>query len=499
MTTMSLEDPQIRKTQMVPNPGVPAMVKALCVALLMAASVFPAIAAKHPVALDSSVGDAKCLDCHADKAKGKAVHSPTATGCLSCHEVRVSKNITRVKLITSTPSALCFTCHSDKKLSNLKGRVPPPVVRDCLKCHDPHSAGNKGQLLKATTGGKTENLCLSCHDIGVNVPRGGSRHPALDMGCNTCHVIHKSGDQTQRQFAFHLVKSSPELCLDCHDANDGNLRKAHQNQPFATADCIECHNPHQSQSPKLMQAFLHNPFEGKMCDSCHQPAKDGKVVLTQADTKAVCVTCHEEQAKKIGSAKVQHPGAQGDCTACHNPHGGKTPEFLQPNAVAACLGCHSEQSEQLKKKHLHQPAFEQGCATCHEPHGNGNQHLLRADNANSLCLECHGPDAKPEKLGDSHLVAIFDKKVRLPEDYFKKVPILPLQYGRGHPTEAHPVSDAVNPKTHAPVAMNCLTCHQPHAGDEQGMLVKDQKNGMAFCSSCHVNSLDLRDTQAGGK
>ena len=29
--------------------------------------------------------------------------------------------------------------------------------------------------------------------------------------------------------------------------------------------------------------------------------------------------------------------------------------------------------------------------------------------------------------------------------------------------------------------MNCLTCHQPHAGNDNGMLVKDQAPNMEFC------------------
>ena len=45
--------------------------------------------------------------------------------------------------------------------------------------------------------------------------------------------------------------------------------KAHNGQPFGNANCIQCHDPHQSAKPKLMQAFVHNPFENKMCDSCH--------------------------------------------------------------------------------------------------------------------------------------------------------------------------------------------------------------------------------------
>jgi predicted CXXCH cytochrome family protein len=473
--------------------------KVLCSTLLLAVFVRPVIAAKHPVPLEPNVDAAKCLKCHEDKTKGKAVHSAMKMGCLSCHEVRVSKDTTHVKLITSTVAALCFTCHSDKNPAGLKGKVHPPAVRDCLKCHDPHTTANKDQLLKAASGGtEDENLCLSCHRIGVGVPKGGSRHAALDMGCDTCHVTHKNGTPSQREFAYHLTKPTPQLCLDCHDASGEDLRKAHQNQPFAAADCIQCHDPHQSKSPKLRQAFLHNPFENKMCDSCHQPAKDGKVVLTAKDSKTVCVTCHEEQAKMIASAKVQHPGAQGDCTDCHNPHAGKTPGFLQPNPVAACLNCHSEQAEQFKKKHLHQPAFEQACAICHEPHGGDNAHLLRAKNVNALCLECHGPDQSPRKLENEPLVAIFDGKVKLPENYFNKVPILPLKYGLGHPTENHPVSDAMNPKTKALVAMNCLTCHQPHAGNERGMLVKDQKNDTNFCKTCHINGLDLADVRAGG-
>ena len=74
-----------------------------------------------------------------------------------------------------------------------------------------------------------------------------------------------------------------------------------------------------------------------------------------------------------------------------------------------------------------------------------------AKSVNGLCLECHGPDASPQKVEGQHLVTIFDGKVKLPENYFSKVPILPLKYGLGHPTENHPVGDVVIPKTKAAV------------------------------------------------
>ena len=467
--------------------------------VLLVIAVAPALAKTHPVPLDKNVDAAKCLECHEDKSKGKAVHSAIATGCLSCHEVRVNKDVTRVKLITTTPYKLCLSCHTEKDAAQIKGTVHKPAVRDCLTCHDPHTSDNKNQLLKPTTGDKKDNLCLTCHNQGENVPQKGSRHAALDMGCGTCHVTHKSGANLTQENNFHLTKDVPSLCVDCHDVKDASLQKAHQNQPFATANCTSCHDPHQSASPKLMARFVHPPFAEKSCDVCHAPAKDGKVVLTQPNVKDLCVTCHSDKAELIQKAKVQHPGAAGDCTDCHSPHASPYPGLPKSNPVSICLDCHTDLAEQGTKAHLHQPAFEQGCATCHEPHGGENQHLERAATVNALCLECHGPDAEPKKLESEHLVTIFGGNVRLPENYFSKVKLLPLKYDHGHPTEQHPVADVINRKTKTPIPINCLTCHQPHSGKEQGMLVKDQKNNMDFCKGCHVNGLDLSDVRIGGQ
>src|SRR6185369_3918514 len=155
--------------------------------------------AKHPVPLDKNTDSAKCIECHENKAKGKAVHSAIATGCTTCHEIRVTKDVTRVKLTTATASALCFTCHADRSPAETKGKVHNPAVRDCLKCHDPHTADNKFQLIKADSGEKKDNLCLQCHTTGENVPEKGSRHAALDSGCSTCHVTHKSGEAGKQE------------------------------------------------------------------------------------------------------------------------------------------------------------------------------------------------------------------------------------------------------------------------------------------------------------
>ena len=128
-----------------------------------------------------------------------------------------------------------------------------------------------------------------------------------------------------------------------------------------------------------------------------------------------------------------------------------------------------------------------GCATCHEPHGGDNAHLLRAADVNTLCLECHGPDTVPEKLEGQNMIAIFNGKVKLPLPY--KVPVLPLKYNAGHPVDFHPVTGAIDSKNPAAGQMTCLTCHQPHSSAQADLLVKDQKVGMAFCDTCHKDTL----------
>ncbi|HTT24155.1 MAG TPA: cytochrome c3 family protein [Candidatus Sulfotelmatobacter sp.] len=457
--------------------------------VLLMVIALPLWADVHPVPLDKNTDSAKCIECHSDKTAGKAVHTAIAAGCMTCHEIRINKDVTRVKLITTTTYGLCFTCHTDKNPAEIKGTLHKPAMRDCVKCHDPHSSDNQYQLLKPPSGDQKENLCLTCHPTGLNVPAKGSRHPALDMGCETCHLTHKTGGAGNVEFDFHLTKSAPTLCLDCHDPKNEDLQKAHNGQPFEIANCLACHDPHQSSSPNLMRPFMHPPFADKSCEICHAPAKDGKVVLTQPDVKSLCVTCHDEQVKQIESAKVQHPGAMSDCTDCHSPHSSRQPGLPKTNAVEICLTCHTDQAEMAKaKKVLHRPAFQDGCATCHDAHGNDNDHLFRVKDVNTLCLECHGPDTVPERLESRHMIAIFDGKVELPEKY--PVPILPLKYNAGHPVDFHPVAGPVDPKNPAGEQMNCLTCHQAHAGNQVGMLVKDQKPNMDFCNTCHKGRLN---------
>ena len=145
----------------------------------------------------------------------------------------------------------------------------------------------------------------------------------------------QGGEERYPEFEFHLTKPVPELCASCHDLKDAALLKTHQGQPIAGSNCTNCHDPHTSKSPKLLQKYVHPVFDAQSCPTCHEAPKDGKVVLNQADSRALCVSCHDEAAKKMEAAKVQHPGTAGECTQCHNPHAGRYPE----NVAAQPGGC----------------------------------------------------------------------------------------------------------------------------------------------------------------
>jgi predicted CXXCH cytochrome family protein len=447
-----------------------------------------ASAKRHPVPLEKGITDAQCLDCHKERVTGKVVHAAVGTGCSSCHTIRGSGDDTRVTLNKGRVVALCASCHPQAESGVAQRGVHPPILRDCLTCHEPHASEHKALLKKSTAGDKDANLCLECHTTGVDVPKDGSRHAALDSGCETCHTTHKTGDSSKDEFRYHLRKSAAQLCADCHDAADKNLQKAHSNQPLAGANCVSCHDPHQSKTPKLMQAFVHAPFSDTTgCATCHAEPQSGKVKLTQADAKSLCATCHEEQTKKIEAAKVTHAGAQGDCTSCHDPHAGKFARFIKPDPVSVCESCHSAQSDLHKSsKTLHHPAFGQGCHLCHNPHGNDNKSLLRAT-GNDLCNACHAPDAAAPKVAGTTNVSLFGGSVVVPEQYMKYPQRLHLtKAGLGHPLPQHPVAgnDPSDPAKKNQIT--CTRCHLPHAG-ERKLLITKSSSTAPLCAQCHKN------------
>ena len=95
---------------------------------------------EHPGSVHS---DDNCSSCHADKARGKSVHSAMALSCNVCHLAQTQGDMTTLTLLMPKPK-ICFACHDE----TLSVRQHRPVAQGlCLDCHDAHSS-NQRMLLR---------------------------------------------------------------------------------------------------------------------------------------------------------------------------------------------------------------------------------------------------------------------------------------------------------------------------------------------------------------
>ena len=292
--------------------------------------------AKQASVLHDPYKDSQCLTCHDPHTSDirNQLRAEVNTLCTTCHtashpNVQVSEETQRVTLLGGQSTSLESYQQAKKLVLDPSGIKGHPVTgkdpRDtnaalnCISCHDPHGSQVPMLLRQATEiRAANENLCLSCHtDISAQVQKP-VQHMAVDMGCAACHALHKSEPAETSEGRFHLTAAQPDLCLACHDVSEESVQKAHLGQPFATSRCSECHNPHGSERAKLINNFAHPPFEEKQCEICHAEPKEGKVVVNEGGTRALCYMCHEEKKVLIEQAKVPHGlfAKRDRCTGC---------------------------------------------------------------------------------------------------------------------------------------------------------------------------------------
>ena len=429
--------------------------------------------------IESARNSGLCLECHAEKniftseGEKKPVHvinvKPVKVKipdefikkgaklgyggeiiCQTCHKVHNNKFLERnlLVIIKDEKSALCLTCHEDKKYladtkHNLIHTAPKEKNLDgktvaeagiCSACHLPHKAARKLYGEEDFT----TKLCLSCHSkegIGeISIP-ADYKHP-LDV-----KPFEKQDTDSVLQYVG--VKKE-ELNLPLFNKygirdKDGKIT------------CTTCHDPHRWRSDSTKgeirkdvpgdrtSFFLRKPSPD-ICSECH--INKFFIANTKHDMNKVA-----PDEKNILN---QTPSDSGLCGICHLVHGGQK-GYLWAREITAqtgsivqdlCVSCHSEEGMAKKKviKDYSHPLnispFEKGltttlplfdkegkiskdgvmtCETCHDPHrwdpvkiisgdhsdieGNAQNSFLRLENVPSsiLCQNCHRSQSYVEK------------------------------------------------------------------------------------------------------
>ena len=101
--------------------------------------------------------------------------------CVSCHAPHDARQTSLFGI-----NEQCTQCHQNVR--GPKVFEHPPVVEDCLICHNPHGSPNRGLLEPAQPA-----QCLLCHSLAINMHGGRSLNGAQMRNCVNCHsAIHGS-------------------------------------------------------------------------------------------------------------------------------------------------------------------------------------------------------------------------------------------------------------------------------------------------------------------
>lgn len=208
-------------------------------------------AAQHPVLLGKAPDSSKCIECHADKTKGKHVHSAMSTGCTTCHVVTEANGTTVINLIAPSKK-LCFSCHAKSSEKVLHG---PYSQGNCIVCHSPHSSDQPNQLLAPT-----QELCMGCHARRRLKVDKMHRTATLPWGV-TLKLDQLNGLKSLRLNkalnANHPVMGHPIFGPNSVLGKDA-----------APINCLSCHQAHHSAGAKLLPARFVN--QTALCESCHK-------------------------------------------------------------------------------------------------------------------------------------------------------------------------------------------------------------------------------------
>lgn len=401
-------------------------------------------------ARDSS-GRIQCFTCH--EVHQWDPSDPVNTGS---KDIEGSAANSFLRMANSRSSTLCLACHIDKKQvitsdHNLEVTAPdeknlfgfaPKDSGPCGACHIPHNAAGKKLWAKELSGDKDFiiQICSGCHkkDGSAKAKRVGENSHPLNVAIDTLKLNAQNGQigNGLPLYVSDLNKKAGQkmVCLTCHEPHTWDPKNTPVNSDYAFKNIEGDHN-----NSFLRKANSPTPV---LCGSCH--AEQALVVGTTHD-----LNISAPEAKNLRGQTVKE---SGQCGACHFVHNSPNKVKLWARTLgkvkkqqgvmdALCTGCHAKRNiakkkiptiawhprEKLiinttqvnKKGGNYTPLFDDNgkevevgnlsCPSCHNAHqwsylireenyrknpgGRGAYKFLRTASNNTVCVNCHGPEA----------------------------------------------------------------------------------------------------------
>ena len=322
--------------------------RALLVAVIVAAAAGPAAAQERAVGFDHVVHDGQvtvtgaasipCADCHRLDKKGKLRGRPGHAACFgACHGEAPARSKTLA--YTEEQAQVCTACHG----GTTTVAYPPYKLDPDFGLTLSHAAHD------ATVG------CRTCHDAG-----GGKAGGASHARCTGCHLAPASA-------AIPAMTS----CSSCHAPAWG---------PARSAELIT--------GPLALGGFSHAGHAKKApaagCKSCHGAVAAATGADLPAPTMADCSAagCHDGE-KAFATTEA--------CTRCHAGAPTTSYELVRP--------------DRRFSHEKHRPRLgEQACASCHRLDRRGEA----ASPGHRACADagCHADDfalTRPVTCGACHV------------------------------------------------------------------------------------------------
>ncbi len=256
-------------------------------------------------------------------------------------------------------------------------------------------------------------------------------------------------------------------CMACHGVFDGELT-LNAGMPEL---CLECHEVGTESLRRAARDNEHLLTVTPFCVGCHTPHVSFEPSLMKREGDS-CTTCHKELRGRSGhEASVAQP-----CALCHDPHQSSYDAMLKGDDVEKlCRECHKEVSRPIGMRSVHRPVRREPCLTCHLVHDAGFGKLL-AEEQNTLCTRCH----------DGSTVYLHSDKLEgcssCHTPHASKLPGLMIEGADQPCRECH--EELWESELHGEDegrGKGCFQCHQPHQPFEGQEVVKT-------CGECHARN-----------